>query len=85
MQKLVNTIKPLLESWSPGNQSDCIDAVIKAWAENGWGEGELVTCETQLEQALKPASGELDSNMAQRLGTLFGAFDDKVPTDRIKN
>ena len=34
MAELISKIKPLLESWSPGNQSECIDAIIAAWSTN---------------------------------------------------
>ena len=85
MAELVSKIKPLLEKWSPGNQTECIDDIIKAWATNSWGLDELVICETQLEEALKPADGQLSSIMEQRLSTLFGAFDEKVPTSNLKN
>ena len=34
MGELVAKIKILLESWSPGNQVECIDAMIAAWKKN---------------------------------------------------
>ena len=85
MGELVAKIKILLESWSPGNQVECIDAMIAAWKKNTWGLDELMTCELKLEEALTPANGTLSSTIEQRLSTLFGAFDDKPPTENFKN
>ena len=44
-----------------------------------------MTCELKLEEALTPANGTLSSTIEQRLSTLFGAFDDKPPTENFKN
>ena len=85
MAALVSQIKPLLEKWSPGNQTECIDAIIAAWATNSWREDDLITCETELTAALTPTDSTMSSTMEQRLNTLFGAFDEKAPSENLKN
>ena len=68
-----------MQSWSPSDQETCVDICITAWTEHKWGLDELVKVETEL-QGLFSGANALDSTIEQRLDTLFGAFDEKVPS-----
>ena len=84
MANLVSQLKISLKKWSPSDQVEAVDLIIASWTSNKWGVDELITCENELENALA-ADGSLESDIEQRLSTLFGAFDEKVPSERLKN
>ena len=84
MDDLVVQLKPLIKSWSPSDQVECVDKIINGWVKNNWSSSELTDCEMALTDSFTKTE-ECDETIESRLDTLFGAFDETTPSEKIKN